>query len=101
MWPERHHGFVQVQRVYLIEVTDTESFCMNLDTVVMLDRKTRKLTRCSVEHAPGVTDDSDNVLRVTCGAPFPAPSCAGTVQLATGVCRGYLVQAGASSPTAC
>lgn len=63
---EQLSGVAQVQRVYLVEVTDMESYSLNLETVFMLDRATRKLSRCAVERAPGVTEDSDNVLRITC-----------------------------------
>lgn len=63
---EQLSGGAQVQRVYLVEVTDMDSYSLNLETVFMLDRATRKLSRCAVEHAPGVTEDSDNVLRITC-----------------------------------
>ena len=76
---EQLSGGAQVQRVYLVEVTDMDSYSLNLETVFMLDRATRKLSRCAVKRAPGVTEDSDNVLRITCACCllsfFSATSC--------------------------
>jgi len=57
-----------VERVYLIEVTDTEWYTLNLESVFLLDRATRKLSRCEVQRADDATDTTDNVLRITCAA---------------------------------
>ncbi len=66
--PRRRARAAQVERVYLIEVTDTEWYTLNLESVFLLDRTTRKLSRCEVQRADDATDTTDNVLRITCAA---------------------------------
>lgn len=66
---------MQVQQVYLIEVTDLERYILDLERVWMVDRTTRKLSRCAVQRSPKLDEESeayggDVVLRIKCAAPL-------------------------------
>ncbi|KAK9840759.1 hypothetical protein WJX81_002878 [Elliptochloris bilobata] len=49
----------KVQQVYLIEVTDIDSYSLDLERVWVLDRTTRKLSRCAVERSPSLAETSE------------------------------------------
>ena len=62
---------VQVQQVYLVEVTDLEQYILDLERVWVVDRTTRKLSRCAVQRSPKLDEESaayggDVVLRIRC-----------------------------------
>lgn len=61
--------------MYLVEVTDLERYILDLERVWMVDRTTRKLSRCAVQRSPTLDEESeayggDVVLRIKCAAPL-------------------------------
>ena len=65
---------MQVQQVYLIEVTDLERYELDLERVWMVDGTTRRLSRCAVQRSPQLAEESeayggDVVLRIKCAWP--------------------------------
>ena len=65
---------VQVQQVFLIEVTDLDQYILDLERAWVVDRTTRKLSRCAVQRSPKLDEESeayggDIVLRIRCAWP--------------------------------
>ena len=55
---------LQVRRVYLIEITDTQPHQLNLERVWVLDSDTRTLARAQVEHRAKLDDPREWTLRI-------------------------------------
>ena len=55
---------LQVRKVYLIEITDTQPHQLNLERVWVLDSDTRTLARAQVEHRAKQDDPREWTLRI-------------------------------------